>query len=85
MDRYRIIVLDAKMEKVLHGFCLDEADETLNLTRIAAIGKYAVCFAWTYSKKYPVIVLDLEKPQQPVILKIIDCGVRSGAIKITDE
>jgi len=82
MDRYRIIITDAAMSTALHGFCLDEVDETLNLTRIALFGNYAVCFAWTYAKKYPLIVMDLTNPQDPVIVQIIDCGVTSGAIKI---
>lgn len=82
MDRYRIIVTDTGMRTVYHGFCLDEVDETLNVTRITAFGKYAVCFAWTYAGKYPLVVLNLTNPREPVIAKIIDCGALSGAIKI---
>jgi hypothetical protein len=85
MDRYRIIVTDAEMSHIQHGFCLDEADETLNLSRLTACGNYAVCFAWTYGKKYPLIVLDLSNPSDPVITKVIDCGVTSGAIKVDTD
>lgn len=82
MDRYRIIVSDTKLETVLHGFCLDETDETLNLTRLTVFGNYVLCFAWTYGGKNPLIILDVSKPKAPVIIKIIDCGVTSGAIKV---
>ncbi len=82
MDRYRIIVADAKLDTVLYGFCLDEIDETLNLTRLTAFGNYVLCYAWTYGGKYPLIILDLSKSQEPVITKIIDCGVPSGTIKV---
>jgi hypothetical protein len=82
MNRDRIMVTDETMNAVLHGFYFDEVDDGLNLTRVSAFGKYAVCFAWTYSRKYPVIIFDLSKPQEPVIVKIVDCGIESGEIKV---
>lgn len=82
IDRYRIIVANQEMNTLLHTFCLDEADEGLNNSRITANGRYAVCFAWTYSKKYPLIVLDLSVPTEPSIIKVIDCGIVSDVISI---
>lgn len=35
-------ISETTMNTVLHAFCLDEVDETLNLTRLTVFGNYVV-------------------------------------------
>ncbi|WP_025664791.1 hypothetical protein [Aquimarina megaterium] len=85
MDKYRIVVTDSKLKETVYAFSFTEPNETLYLTRISVFENYVICFAWTNQGKYPVIIFDMTEPEKPTIINVINCGKKTGEIKIEED
>ncbi|GAA5038130.1 hypothetical protein GCM10011506_35230 [Marivirga lumbricoides] len=82
INRYVIAIADTKLNEVQYAFCLSSAEGTLNLARGNAYGNFAICYAWTYDRKFPIVILDMADPKMPKIHTVINLGGEIKDLKI---
>lgn len=85
INRYVIAIADPNLNEIQYGFCLSSAEDTLNLARVNAYGNFAICYAWTYDRKFPIVILDMANPKMPKIHTLINLGGEIKGLTIEDD
>ncbi|WP_375578535.1 hypothetical protein ABWH96_16110 [Marivirga tractuosa] len=85
INRYVITIADTKLSEIQYAFCLSSAEDTLNLSRINASDNFAICYAWTYDRKFPIVILDMADPKMPKIHTVINLGGDIKGLTIEED